>query len=1361
MFSRAASVLPPSASSSHNPRRRQRTHSGENNISLPRAKRLRSALASDTFVKPHGRGSTPNGEPKLNGSVPELHRDVGSNTRDLPVREALKSSDRGMRGDGSVVLTRNEMFTVSKLPSLPDRIRNRPTDRLTGLMVPGSPYALALTPGHALVWSYESPVSSPETFTFVLPYPSKNISDPLPLGSIVTASALSGDTGLVVVMPLTGKITYWESITSAGALDIMRQQRHGFEGSVGRILSGESVVQLESAEPTGFILSFSSGRLAHMSVRDSQGKPAISVQFLKNSASGAGGIFGGLRNVFGSGGWRGGVAAVKAYKSSKRGQAQVVVLMAKGPLQIWDVQRGGHHMLRDEVKAFSEILGALKRAVPECNGRSEDEFELLDFSFVPERAMGDELDTAAEDGFLTLLILGAFTGLKSSNYAIIELSINKASIYAGPVHPIRCYTTPFQSGMRRGPRLLLPHPGQTAFVVFERAVVVASASKKPDSPGQQLLMDGETLFHSFEDVVDFRKDLDIDIVGGGAEDGTVAEGAHQDDIHSLRRRRRNPSCALLVRRGGVIRISAHAPKEDFLADDPASLTAKSKIEQAVYYGTRESNPLNFTGRAELSFPQDEVEEAALEISQEIVNSKSKAILIASPSLEHQLKERANALRALAAHLKSTYPPLSRLTKWKLLWDAEKQAAARAIWRLYDVQTKELKLGKETSLLAQLFERLESGDKERRSSEKGNLDIVRHCIVRGIDWVPHFTTTAFPTVAELYSSGQKGHATVAFYISQANDICLGALETGFNFRQENATLYGLANEHLEDGMLISGGEGLPEFWTSSHGTMTGTRMLVDLAREMAIRYWEKDPVEGAPNPATISKIREENPRQVDLCCKTYLERSEWCSAQVDEDSRTEAADLKQEYPGVRHVQIVKLVQLGLLEEAFALADKYRDMSTLVDLIDHEKLFVEVQTQGPAFPAQLIEDSRAHSQAVNIQIDNYFNLYGDEWANAFFTSYIAKGRLGSLLRDNNRWQQYLTRFLRANPAYAKVGWINDVLEERNFASAGQTLLDHAHAKETDLWSKKVELSIGKLSQLASHHDPHTDGPEIPRGGPIYQDLQLIKIQERLYEHVGQELYAAIDERAELDLAMQDFGKRVAKERPALRNVFEEGIAALVRRECLGAHRLINVLSLMDHRYELDRPGAVSGQEFLLALRALYVGDIEGEGIKDLLERIIWRRCMIRDDWTVINDTQLKDDRAVEQSTSDTALFMTLKAGYSTGVLDDKFIRPRAPHEVLGAAVSPSDLKELFPEDVREALALDMQKEDRELQRYIDKGRLGDWFTGIVDAAKRSVDDDIEAETSAAEEKTEMQSKLLDPQVMTNGHGDADDEGDVIMG
>ncbi|KAI9851477.1 MAG: hypothetical protein M1838_003552 [Thelocarpon superellum] len=1370
MFGPQAS-LTPSISSSRNPRRRQRNHSDENGVSLPKAKRQRSAIHADTFVKPATAADDPEQTqptvPAPNGSVSVLPRG-GSIDIDIPVRGTKKTRERGGDGDGSVVLTKNSQYVVTRLPALPDHIRSNPQDSYQGGVFGDASYAVALTATHALVWPYTSTAPSPETFSFTLPYPSKNSSDPLPLGALVTASTATVEPGLVVVMPSTGKITYWESITSAAALDLIRQQRLGVEGSVGSLLSGEVVVQVENAEPAGFTLSFSSGRIALLSLRDGHGRPAVAVTFLKHaSPATGGGLFAGLRQVFTAGAWRRDVVAVRS-GPAKKGERTVGVATAKGMLQLWQLHRGGHHVLQTEIDARDDIVTAIKRAKVALEGKTEDDFEVLDFTFSPRLRKSPEADLAFPSDFVSLLLLVAVTGSSSSAYAILELTVAEANITARPIHTIHAYTTRLRRDGTLPPRLFVPNPGHTGFIVFDRAVLVAHLNWPTESPDQQLLADTQPPPRPFEDVVDFRHDLDLAIVGAGPEDGRDANALVMEDVKNHRRRTKDPGCVLLLQGYGVLRLAAYEPPDDPQAVDADSV--QSQIEQAVQYGGDVQNPLNFSGRAEVEVDGSEVEAAALRVSLAILDSRSKAINLVTPSMDQQLKQRAVALRQLANHIRETYPPLTRLFRWQLLWHAEKLAAARTVWRLYDARIRGRTTGKEQALLAQAIDMMNENLNEQADEALGEFDRVRHWFQRNVVRTQYLVIWAYQSVSEIQRTQQQDYPTLAGLVSEANDISIGALETAFRFRQENLALYDLADERLVDGVLQEGYEGFPEVWTSHKLAVTTTKSLVDLAREFAISYWGKPAADGAPDPAVINKIRLETIPHVHVCCQLYEERARWLMGQEGERQQLEGRKLREFHQTLRGIQIGKLSSLDLTDEAMALAEQYRDMPTLVHLLAEE--ITRVAERANAYGVSQDEAAQLEDRlsALQDRVDNNFTRFGDAWAHALFSAQIVHGKLAELMHDFEEWPQYLTRFLRANPAYAKLSWMNDVAVERDYATAGQTILDYARAKESDLWSKKMELSVGKLARLAAVQD---DAPglasEAKRTGWIDDELTLIDIQRQLADHVAPALHGALDEKAAVELAMSAVGTRVVAGKPALTTILEQALTDLVARRVLGVWQLTDMLSLMDDRHPGAQSDSVTGRAFFLALRALASCRGDSPAAVELSEKMVWRRCMIRDRWDAINQTQLQDDGALEQATRGTALFTTLQACYRHGAS----MRPRVrgvvfapsdedasalvsrvrllrPSEVVGAGCTADELHERFPDDLGEPVAADVRQEDAALQRYIEKGRLEEWYAGIVAAAQKSVHSELMAEEQAMTRLGSIEEAIEGPpKALANGH------------
>ncbi|UZP35796.1 hypothetical protein NXS19_003612 [Fusarium pseudograminearum] len=77
----------------------------------------------------------------------------------------------------------------------------------------------------------------------------------------------------------------------------------------------------------------------------------------------------------------------------------------------------------------------------------------------------------------------------------------------------------------------------------------------------------------------------------------------------------------MVRGAGAVRIVT-TEVDKFASDQPPKVSAKSKIEQAVFFGVKQDNPLIFDGRQDIKFADDEIAAAALEVSHEILSSST-------------------------------------------------------------------------------------------------------------------------------------------------------------------------------------------------------------------------------------------------------------------------------------------------------------------------------------------------------------------------------------------------------------------------------------------------------------------------------------------------------------------------------------------------------------------------------------------------------------------------------------------------------------------------------------------------------------------------------------------------------------------
>ncbi|KAE8445276.1 hypothetical protein EG329_013514 [Mollisiaceae sp. DMI_Dod_QoI] len=1329
---------------------RRRPRPSGDSIAPPKAKRQRSALTDSTFVAPD---AAPEMEEVKNQRVAALVKhdnikDASAPFREIAVRGGKKprSADRGNKGDGSVVLTTNDTYTVSKLPALPDRLRADAAGRQHGAIYSDSGYALALTHTHAIVWPYAVNIQSPETFTFSLPQPSKHVSDPLPLGSLVSASASSSDPGLVVVIPTTGKITYWESISSAATLDL-RLQRNGVDLTIQGMLHGETVIQILNAESAGFVLAFSSGRIAYMSVRDGQGRPAISVQFLRSSSGPAtSGIFGSLRNALSSSAWRGDIAAIRAARPDKIGERSVVSATTKGKIQSWNIQRGGHASLNAEVEGREAIVMAIKHTSPALSELLLETFELLDFTYTP-RSVADSQLSDRDDG-THLLLLTSMTDRHDAHYFLIEIVLRRDDLTIGNIRPIKSYKTPVTRIAMSRPRLYLPNPALVAYIVFDRAVVVVSMAKQPDSPDSQLRSESHLLPLSFEDVIDFREDMNVEIVGSGMEEPQGLSHSIEDS-KSRRHKAKHPAVVLVVRGGGVVRIAA-TDITRLTSSRAQQVTAKSKLEQAVFFGTLEQNPLNFAVRPELQFSAEEVGEAALDLSLDISKSETPYIPSVPASVDQNLKKRSAALRDLAKYIEASGVVLDRVTKWKLLWLAEKMAAASSIWKLYDAGLKEKPVGQKRGLLTEVVEFIHEEYKTEPVPEAGELDRVRHWFIKDVWNLEIAIPWAYQTIKYTYQDGKKGHDGISLLLSEGNDMVLGALQSAFEFRAANLDLYGLGEEKLEHGILKAGYEGLPEFWTSTLFVTENLRKQTELSGMLVKGYWENDDTDGEdrPHPSVVNKLRQEFPDLLDLTIRSSRERIRWNLCQEDSKWQAQAEQIEAVLSEVQHKQIELLAEeLRLPEAAADLAEKHELLPSLAWVLLYGLRANDFKSHEKSVPDAERAISRQQYQILKDRARHCFDKFGTQWATALFEEDIRLGQMSDLLDGWSDHQEYLTTFLRNKVEYAKLSWINDVTRENDFDQASKTLLDLGLRHENDLWSKRVELSMGKLALLADRSYSQTNGILIPDGGKtelsfVHDQLGLIKIQETIYGIILPSIESAIDEKAEVQLSLESYGNNNLIKQPKLQSLLHEGMVYLIKHEAMDALRLIDLLTLMGGNGTSEELYYLRSQQFYLALKATRHG-LANRDEQILTQRIIWRRCMLRDDWADINNTAQRDDLQVSEQLAQTALYQTFRACLKDRLFDKKSdMKPMSPEDVLGAGTDELDSRfTRFDSSTREQIMEEMLVEDDALKPLLEKCRLDQWYQSALVQAKEDYEAELNEETDDGSRMNQIAAKLAD--------------------
>ncbi|KAI1099247.1 Non-repetitive/WGA-negative nucleoporin C-terminal-domain-containing protein [Jackrogersella minutella] len=1332
-------------------RRRQRPLSSDNSAQQPKAKRPRLPLNDQTFVNP----TVPQETYEVKSTrtpIVELKQDGIEGSSPSPASKQELSfrskksrpSERFSKGDGSTLLSTNIAFDVRKLPALPDRLKTDATNRQHGSADSSTGYALSLSHTHAVVWPYATPGQSPESFTFTLPCPSKHSSDALPLGALVPPSASSAEPGLVVVMPTSGKVTYWESISSATTLDFLQQQRNGIEGSIQGMFSGEAVIQITHAESAaGFILAFSSGRMAYLSVRDTHGRPKVSTLFLRtNLGPASSGFFGSIRHALSHSSLQGDIAAVRSERSSKQGECTVVAATSKGRLHSWRVHRGGHHDLLAEVDARGAILDALQGA-DKVNARLPAEsLKILDFCFVPrgldqKHSDMNQLSPSPEsEDQQQLLLLASLSSKQTWRYTLLEVILStglspETPVDIGMVRPISAYSTPPDAHALAKPRLYLPRPNLIAFLVFDHAAVVASIAQPPDSPDSQILEDNHLLPASFEDVVDLRTDPTLEIVGSGIEEPKT-QGFGAGEGKTSRIRPKNPAAVLMVRGAGTLRI-AITDVERFASEKPPVVTAKTKLEQAVFFGVKEDNPLVFDVQHGLRFTDAEYGKAALELSREILTSTGKHFSSLAARVDTNIKERVQYLEKIMSQITSLKVNLDRVTRWQLLWNAEKLHVANVIWHKHEDFTHLRPAASKKSIVAEIVEYIRSEEKSEPNLAKGEVDELRHWFVRDVDRMEIFIAWAYEVIKH-NSKANLDQASLTCLIYEAAEVYNSAIRDAFTFRSSNLKIYGLAGEKLEHGILADNYTGLPTPWTCHPFIANNVKRQVELSTEWVKQHWS---VESDGQDVLVQRTRELLPQMTEVYLTVVQELYRSYVASDDPKKTADGQKYEAIYEQDRHDKVVLLAQTENWDAGISIAENHESLAALAEILTREIDGLRHQLETPGLSPERGEYLEKKMTSKETQVQEYFETYGKDFAFPFYEYLFTTFGVDALLEYDGD-KKFKTMYLRTKPELAKVSWINDVIGEEDIDHAADTLLDLGLAREQQVWNKKIELSLGKLARMAESSRPSSkasmsiqdvsiDGTtEDAQVTAIDKELAIIGVQDDLYNTQIRPVISVALEGEELSLVQETFALKIPKKYKILSQIFEDALRRLLNHEALDPLTLIDLLTLITLPPETREH---MPDQFFSALRVAHNGLHGAERVQ--VERLIWRRCFLREDWTELNNTTLKKDNDIVEVLGQTDLFQfycTLYANQQSGG-DDNNYRRLSPGEVAGVYTETLDRRfEKMEKSYREKVLEAMRWEDSNLLKHIEKHRLEQWAKETRKYAEEAVDQQYDDTTAA---------------------------------
>ena len=1092
-------------------------------------------------------------------------------------------------------------------------------------------YALALSQSQAIVWRYSSGASHSDyskPFVIQLPF-SPSSRQPLPLGVLAHDSGVN-DLGLFVVSH-TGKYVYWDSVSIAANRDTIRSKVNGNRDAISGMLSGERVIKVIEAEADGFLVTLNTGRVAHLSVKDAQGRPTSSTHFLRKETVVSSGLFGGLRNVFNSAVWKREIASVKVGPLQGRSKRACVVATTKGAFQVWEIGRQAPEHLHFEVDGNDRISQAVRQMFPQYHKVEDNAYSILDILLYPESANAAEIGRYQQ--LLILVSIATQSGSESTSlaqYALLDLSITPTSVAINSILPISCYSEPCSPDSHWQPQLLMPEASQIAFVVFSKSIVLISLAQiDAESPNSQLQFAAQEITEPYQDVIYFHKKLVCSVVGCAAD--------NQD------RESKTISCTFLVHSFGLVRISVSAATDGRLVSKWSPVSAQTKIEQLVFYTKSSDHLLDLTNFGDFHWNSQEIEEAILAIDESIMKSTTKYIPTLSPSTDQQLLTRATALSDLIKYVVQSRHQLTKTALWAMLQNAERMAAARAVWELYSSKYMHREQDG-ISLLPELIDYISEKQKVENQPDRGETDIVRHYLIHDIWRFEIILEWGQQAVDALVDEGVKDPAKQADLIIQANDIVALAEETAHAFRSANATLYSFDASQIKNGLLSEEQyAGLQEPWTSTAKTVHRIGEQAKLTWEFATSGNEE---EYAIDEPLLIRLARDFPRLVGIFCQVNEERIRWLKAYDNPVAKENGKSLEEMYRTRRTDFIRKTADVILYQEGVLLAEQYGDMEALIDVLWEERGACNARLDSPESSDNEADTCKERLSQIEEQMRQCFKTFGSPWSKVFFTKEIAEGNLYKVLNEDDEVKDSLTKFFRKEGKYSASSWIHEFLREKNFPRAAEDL-GAAATQETDIWSKSMELSMQKLVLLAAEEKQQMtpqDRAKLSKG--VNAELGALEVQQRIYTFIEPTVRAGIDETARGDLAVSSFcPKDLGKRQPFLHQAIQKSIGGILAGEILEMEDLVDLLTLID--VSGDNSDTDFAQErFQLALKLLKPGEGRS-GTEELYRDIVWRRCIVQDDWTAMNRTENKDDNAILDELRSTAVFQTVFACLFNGI------------------------------------------------------------------------------------------------------------------
>lgn len=609
-------------------------------------------------------------------------------------------------------LTKNDNYCVSRLPALPPILNNDHMNDdscfLNGYADGKTEFALVVSEKSINVWPYNSSDDVPISFEFPLGESSK---DALQLAILTRSSpGTSLDPGLVIVNSTTGHVRFYESVQHAPALGMINSKSIETKISILETL-GEYITLVENVEPAGIVVATSWKRVVLILLRDHKGAPKLTTLELTRPST--------TSRFFSS--WMGSrddeltdeIVSLKASAPSHHGTQDIIVQDAAGTFKkyVFQASSTGMPIINYKKTLLYRLATYLESNIDGFIPGSVVKVKFLDLW---PAFCGGSTNEASDLYIALVCVQSSLQNANEERLALLTMKINDSGVMMIGSHQLPQTRHCNNISLVSKPKLFIPKPGSSAFVIIDNAVILCDLRSDRPNPSEVVYYKPK-----WEDTIKFKPS--VQVIGCGYEDKA------KDD--------KNPALIFITSDFGVVRIErfdvGHLSNKSLYEDatNPVNIL-KSHIEQAIYFS--ESPFLDFNVGS--NFSEQIISEAVRSVTAEIMNASSSYLPPYFSSTRDSFTLRLKLLGELIDFVKNNFQTCWINLQPVIVEVLEKIEVSLKLWNLIDsdeLETKALKTKFRDILTQKEFRSLNSqSDVLREYFEKdvsGILDVLTRVI----------------------------------------------------------------------------------------------------------------------------------------------------------------------------------------------------------------------------------------------------------------------------------------------------------------------------------------------------------------------------------------------------------------------------------------------------------------------------------------------------------------------------------------------------------------------------------------------------------------------------------------------------------